>query len=209
MNSLKIKVCGMRDAKNIASLNQLDVDFMGMIFYEKSPRYVNTKTTDCKLLVANSVKRIGVFVKEELGQVSEIAKKYNLDYVQLHGGEELAYCKQLKVKGIKIIKVFAVDEAFDFDKTIPFETVADYFLFDTKGEAHGGNGIAFDWGVLKKYKGAIPFFLGGGIGPTSIDAIKELNHPMLFSLDLNSKFEIEPGLKNIVKLKDFIQKIKN
>ena len=194
----------MRETENIQTLMDLPIHYMGMIFFKKSPR--NIEKPVAKELT-NEVKRIGVFVNEEIHIVLEKAKQYNLDYIQLHGGESLSYCTVISESGLKIIKVFSVDKDFDFDQTKEFNEIAEYFLFDTKGETHGGTGKSFDWSVLQNYKGDKPFFLGGGIGPESIQAIKELNHPKLFALDLNSKFEINPGLKNIELLENFISEL--
>jgi len=140
-------------------------------------------------------------------------QKYDLQAIQLHGHESVEFCQDLKNKidnTIEIIKVFSVDDSFDFETLKPFETVCNYFLFDTKGKLPGGNGTTFDWKALENYPSSKPFFLSGGIGIEEIEAVKEItktNLP-LYAIDVNSKFEIEPGLKNIEKLDSFKNNLK-
>lgn len=133
-------------------------------------------------------------------------EKHHLQIVQLHGNESAAYCSELKKQNIKIIKVFSIANNFDFENLKPFETVADYFLFDTKGKLPGGNGTKFNWKILQNYSSKKPFFLSGGIGIDEINNIKNLNLP-IFAIDINSKFETEPGLKNIALIKQFKAKL--
>jgi phosphoribosylanthranilate isomerase len=197
-----IKVCGMRNSDNIQQLAELPIDFMGFIFYEKSKRYVaNQLDIDQLNNLPKSIQKVGVFVNEGLENIIEIVEKYNLEMVQLHGDESPEFGQNLKQKGIKVIKAFSVDEAFDFSETKPFENVADYFIFDTKTPQIGGSGQSFNWQILEKYRGATPFLLAGGIGVENLKSAQEIKHKMLVGLDLNSKFEIEPGLKDIEKLK--------
>jgi phosphoribosylanthranilate isomerase len=203
---LRIKVCGMKFTQNRQEVEKLNVDFMGYIFYPPSKRFVG-ETPEPGLF--NSEKpKVGVFVDENAFEIMVLAKNLGFEWVQLHGKENPKTCQMLKRQGLKIIKAFSVDENFDFQTTLPYEKVANYFLFDTKTENHGGSGQKFSWAVLEKYEGHIPFFLSGGIGPDDVESILKINHPKLTGVDLNSGFEDEPGVKNIEKLEKFIAKIK-
>jgi len=206
---MKIKVCGLNEVANSKEVLQLQPDFIGFIFYDKSLRNCTIAKDVVKVLKVNTVKKVGVFVNKSIENVLRIVKDFGLDYVQLHGGESVEYCKQIKDEGIKIIKAFSVDDSFDMDETNPFE-FCDYFLFDTKGENPGGNGVQFDWDVLKKYKGKTPFILSGGIELQHSKPIKGLidELPLLAVLDINSKFEIKPGLKRIDMVEEFINEFK-
>lgn len=200
-----IKICGMRNTQNILDLADLKPDFIGFIFYEKSKRYVGN-TLDINILgqIPESLKKVAVFVDENLEKVEEIMQNYNFDYAQLHGNESVDFCEKLKEKAIKIIKAFSIDEKFDFANTKKYENIADLFLFDTLTPEKGGSGKTFDWEILKNYTRNTPFLLAGGIDEYNFDKAKNLKHEQLFGLDLNSKFEIEPGLKDIEKLKKVI-----
>jgi phosphoribosylanthranilate isomerase len=203
---LKIKVCGMKYTQNRQEVEKLDVDFLGYIFYPRSKRFVG-ETPEPGLF--NSEKpKVGVFVDENAFEILALSKNLGFEWVQLHGKENPKTCQLLKRQGLKIIKAFSVDENFDFEITLPYEKVANYFLFDTKTENHGGSGQKFNWSILDKYEGHIPFFLSGGIGPDDMDSILKINHPKLTGVDINSGFEDEPGLKNIEKLEKFITEIK-
>lgn len=201
---MKLKICGMKYPDNILEVGSLLPDYMGFIFWKKSARYFDGIIPQ----LPKSIKKVGVFVNETAEIILTKAQKYDLQAIQLHGQESVEFCQDLKNKienSIEIIKVFSVDDSFDFEVLKPFETVCDYFLFDTKGKLPGGNGNTFDWKVLEKYPSSKPFFLSGGIGIEEMDAVKEIaktNLP-LYAIDVNSKFEIEPGLKNIEKLDNF------
>lgn len=203
---MKLKICGMKYPDNILEVSKLLPDYMGFIFWEKSSRFFDSEIPN----LPKSIQKVGVFVNETLEEIISKIKKYDLNLIQLHGNESVAFCESLKEEKVKIIKVFSVNDDFDFSILEPFETVCDYFLFDTKGKLPGGNGIVFDWKVLEKYPSTKPFFLSGGIGIDEIQSIQELlktNLP-IHAIDINSKFEIEPGLKNIQLLKDFKTHIK-
>jgi phosphoribosylanthranilate isomerase len=203
---LRIKVCGMKYTQNRQEVEKLDVDFLGYIFYAPSKRFVG-ETPEPGLF--NSEKpKVGVFVDENAFEILALAKNLGFEWVQLHGKENPKTCQMLKRQGLKIIKAFSVDENFDFEITLPYEKVANYFLFDTKTENHGGSGQKFNWKILEKYVGHIPFFLSGGIGLDDAESILNVNHPKLTGVDVNSGFEDEPGLKNIEKLEKFIAEIK-
>jgi phosphoribosylanthranilate isomerase len=202
---LRIKVCGMKYTQNRQEVEKLNVDFLGYIFYPPSKRFVGENPEPG--LFSTEKPKVGVFVDENAFEILALAKNLGFEWVQLHGKENPKTCQMLKRQGLKIIKAFSVDENFDFETTLPYEKVANYFLFDTKTENHGGSGQKFNWAVLEKYEGHIPFFLSGGIGPDDVESILKINHPKLTGVDLNSGFEDEPGVKNIDKLKNFITKI--
>lgn len=203
---MKLKICGMKYPENILEVSELLPDYMGFIFWEKSSRFFDGNMPE----LPKSIQKVGVFVDATLDEIISKIKKYNLNLIQLHGKESITFCESLKNEKIKIIKVFSVNDDFDFSILEPFETVCDYFLFDTKGKLPGGNGTVFDWNLLKKYPSKKPFFLSGGIGIEEIASVKQLlktNLP-IHTIDINSKFEIEPGLKNMQLLKDFKINIK-
>jgi len=203
---MKIKICGMKYPDNILEVGALLPDYMGFIFWGKSARFFDGKNPE----LPESIKKVGVFVNESVENIIEKISKYNLQALQLHGKESVEFCQDLKSKiddKIEIIKVFSVGDDFDFDDLKPFENVCDYFLFDTKGKLPGGNGTTFDWKILQNYKSEKPFFLSGGIGVEEIPTIKNLKLP-IYAIDVNSRFEIEPGLKNKNLLYSFIQNLK-
>ncbi len=218
--ALKIKVCGMREQQNIEAICNLPIDFIGLIFYEKSSRYLEAEGLEGvdlayiknefkpNSILPQKINKVGVFVNAPLEDLVEKVEQYNLDYVQLHGDENIFYCIKLNKAGIKIIKAFPIDETFNFTVLDAYGYYCDYFLFDTKGKLPGGNGVTFDWEILKKYTGSTPFFLSGGLGPGIEDKIREFNHDQLFAIDLNSGFEDRPGFKNIDQLDDFLNKVK-
>ncbi len=205
----------MRNPNNIKDLLSLPVDWMGLIFYEKSSRNVpNSAAKDILAASEGKVKRVGVFVDEDIETIVQKVAKFKLTYVQLHGKESPDYCYDLLAKSAKtfgcgdelqIIKAFSVDENFDFATTKGYEPYINYFLFDTKGKNPGGNGFTFDWTLLKEYNGSLPFLLSGGLDEFSAVAIQSLDLPKLVGVDVNSKFEIEPALKDIEMLRRFTQ----
>jgi len=198
---MKLKVCGLKYPNNINAIQDLNVDLMGFIFYEKSSRCVELTEAVMKTIYGLKTKKVGVFVDEELDEIIRLKIMLKLDYIQLHGKESVEFCKDLQVFS-KIIKVFKVDDNFDFSMCESF-AFADYFLFETKGKLAGGNGVKFNWEILNRYKMDTPFFLSGGIGIDDVDELKRLSHSMLEVIDVNSGFEIEEGLKNIELIKKF------
>lgn len=208
---MKIKVCGMKNPDNIEELSRLPIDLMGLIFYPKSPRYIGNLEQDVLKVLPENIGRVGVFVNEETDNIRGAVEKYSLDYIQLHGNESAGYIDGLKqlFPAIKIIKAFSISEVSDFDRTGDYENVADYFLFDTKTSQYGGSGQKFDWSILDEYRGATSFFLSGGISYEDALLIKKLENDRIVGLDLNSKFEVEAGLKNIELLNRFIKEIKS
>ena len=204
---LIIKVCGMREADNIREVESLGIDWLGFIFWPKSSRYVSM----CPDYLPRNAKRVGVFVDEHLDTVRKRAEVYALDLIQLHGSESPDYIRTLKTPSSispltsSIIKAFNIATEDDLEQTKDYEGLVDYFLFDTKGTSVGGNGVQFDWDLLADYHGQTPFLLSGGIGPDDAHRIRAFHHPQCIGIDLNSRFELSPGFKDINKLKTFIQ----
>ncbi|MBQ0156162.1 MAG: phosphoribosylanthranilate isomerase [Bacteroidales bacterium] len=204
-----VKVCGMREPQQMKALENMEVDLMGMIFFPKSPRFVDGEDV-CSGCLPKNIRKVGVFVKADLATVVATVKKYNLSFVQLHGGEDVDFANLVKKHtGVGIIKAVSVSGVDDV-KNLPkeWESVADYMLFDYKCVGYGGSGQQFDWAVLEDYKLNLPFLLSGGIGPDDAEAVKKVNHPKFAGVDLNSKFEISPANKNIDKVKEFLSKIR-
>lgn len=195
----------MKYTQNRQEVEKLDVNFLGYIFYGPSKRFVG-ETPEPGLFNTEKPK-VGVFVDENAFEILALSRNLGFEWVQLHGKENPKTCQLLKRQGLKIIKAFSVDENFDFENTLQYEKVANYFLFDTKTENHGGSGQKFNWSVLDKYDGHIPFFLSGGIGPEDAENMLKISHPKLTGVDVNSGFEDEPGIKNIENLKMFINRI--
>ncbi|MCF6295817.1 MAG: phosphoribosylanthranilate isomerase [Flavobacteriaceae bacterium] len=243
---MKLKVCGMKYQDNINQVAALQPDYLGFIFYKKSPRFFDGEIPD----FPNSIKKVGVFVNEPISFIIEKIETHQLNAVQLHGNESQEYCIELKRhyekrsdevisskesgchsvldtesinknnemlkqvqhdKSIEIIKVFSIKDKFNFDVLKPYETVCDYYLFDTKGKLPGGNGYAFDWSVLSNYPSTKPYFLSGGIGLDQIESVlsflRRQESKYCYAIDVNSKFEIKPGLKDIKQLREFKTKM--
>lgn len=206
---MKLKVCGMKYQENIADVAQLQPDYLGFIFYEKSPRFFDGIIPS----IPKSIKKVGIFVDASIETILEKVKKYNLDAIQLHGNESPEFCVECNAElvsashPVDIIKVFSIKDKFNFDSLEPYEIVCDYYLFDTKGKLPGGNGYTFNWEVLKDYPSSKPFFLSGGIGSEEtknvLSFLQRQESKYCHAIDVNSKFEIEPGLKNIELLKEF------
>lgn len=196
----------MREPENIRQVATLQPDYMGFIFYDKSPRFVGENFTLPEL--DKIVKRVGVFVNESVDILLKLVTTHSLDYVQLHGDESTEYCDLIKSSGVKIIKVFRVDESFDFNETKKYEPIADYFLFDTKGKNYGGNAVAFDWNLLKDYNQQIPFFLSGGLTLNNLAEIEKLQDLNLHALDMNSGVELSAGMKDINKVKEVFNRLR-
>lgn len=198
----KVKICGMRNAENIREVEALGIDLMGFIFWPKSSRYVSERPA----YLPQKAKHVGVFVNEDIEQVKHIAEEFSLDFIQLHGSESPEYAQQLR--DWKVIKAFNIATAADLEATKPYEGIVDYFLFDTKGKSVGGNGEKFDWSVLVNYVGKTAFLLSGGIDPDDAERVKAFNHPKCIGIDLNSKFEISPALKDVAALRRFLRALK-
>ena len=211
MEKMLVKVCGMREADNIRQVEALGVDWMGFIFWPKSSRYVS----EVPSYLPTKCKRVGVFVDASIGDVMTIAEQYQLDLIQLHGQESPNYIAQLtshlkSLTSIKFIKAFNIATASDLEATKRYEGYVDYFLFDTKGKSVGGNGEKFDWSVLSEYRGNTPYLLSGGISLTDADQLHvqcSMFHGPCVGIDLNSRFETAPGVKDINKLRTFIKEL--
>ena len=221
-----IKVCGMREAKNIRAVEQAGADWIGFIFYKESPRYVSQIKSRAGIIPDYSslenengtvahAKRVGVFVDEMPQNIGTRIVNYNLDAVQLHGDESSIMIDNLRRTvdpdihpGIKIIKAIGIETSEDLKQCDEFDGHVDYFLFDTKTTQKGGSGKPFDWDVLKAYNGKTPFFLSGGIGPDYAERIKKFSHPQFAGIDLNSQFETEPAVKDAEMLKEFIEAVR-
>ncbi len=211
----------MRDADNIRDISALGVDMIGLIFYPPSPRYVQQFSSGAGIIpdyapdMGKTPLRVGVFVDDMPQNIVTRVYNYKLDYIQLHGNEPRETLENLRATidpdikpKIKIIKVISVSSAEDIKKYKEYVGAADLFLFDTKCKTVGGSGEQFDWQVLQAYDGDVPFLLSGGIGPDDAERIKNFHHPKCIGIDLNSKFEIEPALKDVEKLKQFLVKVK-
>lgn len=200
----------MKYPQNIEALGQLSVDYVGFIFFRGSARYVDDLRGDQLGVLPARIKRVGVFVDETVDRVLDIVSSFALDFVQLHGNESPEYCRQVKTKcpNVGIIKAFSVAQKSDLLNTKGYEAVCDFLLFDTKTpNVQGGSGQKFDWSILDAYTGSTPFFLSGGISAQDVQALRAVKHPKLFAIDVNSKFEIEPGLKDIERINKFINKV--
>ncbi len=206
---LKVKVCGLTDPENTIEIANVSPDFLGFIFYPGSKRYVGNKPKEslfCK--IPPGILKTGVFVNEQPLKIINTMNLYGLDIVQLHGNESPEYCNTLKKKGLVIIKAFEISNSFSFKVLEQYIKACEYFLFDTKTGSQGGSGLKFDWRKINEYNLNKQFLLSGGIGPEDASQVKEINHKYLFAVDINSRFEISPGIKDYKKIKEFIKKIK-
>ena len=201
-----IKVCGMRDGDNIREVEQLSIDWMGFIFYPKSSRYVS----EVPAYLPTTCKRVGVFVDASTDEIIKKIHDFSLDMIQLHGNESPEQISHLSplTNHLSIIKAFNIATAEDLKSTASYTGLADYFLFDTKGQSVGGNGEKFDWSVLDSYEGETPFLLSGGIGPDDAARVSSFRHPKCVGIDLNSKFESSPAFKDVTTLSRFLNEIK-
>lgn len=204
MKNIKLKICGMKYPENIVEISALHPDYLGFIFWEKSIRNMDV---DSIPKIQPNIKKVGVFVDASIDEIKTKVNLFQLDIIQLHGNETIAFCKELKKLNIEIIKVFSINNFFDFSILKDFIPQIDYFLFDTKGKLPGGNGITFDWKILENYPFEKPFFLSGGIGITEIDGLKSFLKSTAakkcYGIDVNSRFEKKPGKKNKFKLEKF------
>jgi len=210
---MNIKVCGITQLKQLQQLDGMDIDFAGLIFYKGSSRYMGDNIQGEQLKSADfDIKKVGVFVDAKYDEVMQIIDDYELDAVQLHGNETPELCSRLS-ENTEVIKAFRIaGNELMVDKMVnQYDEVCDYYLFDKGGqkETLGGTGQQFDWEVLRNSRIEKPFFLSGGIGPDDISRLKYFAHPDLFAIDVNSKFEISPGLKDMGKVLGFIKQLKS
>jgi phosphoribosylanthranilate isomerase len=205
---IRIKVCGINDRQNAAEVAAAGPDFMGFIFYPGSKRFVGNDPEEELFRNIPGIHKVGVFVNEKEEAVIHTTRRFALGWVQLHGNESPSYCAAIRKAGLKVIKAAGVDGDFGFDSLDAFLPVCDYFLFDSRTTGYGGSGKQFNWEKIKDYSGDKPFFLSGGIDPGNVSAIRAINHPLLFAVDINSKFEIRPGIKNTLAVKNFLENLK-
>jgi phosphoribosylanthranilate isomerase len=203
---LMIKVCGMRDSQNIKDLIELEPDFMGFIFYHKSPRFIGTKLP--KIEIPDTITKVGVFVNSKADDIQEAVEENELDMVQLHGKESPELCETIS-RQVKVIKAFQIQKDFDFNQLHEYGYSCEYFLLDSfSTKEFGGSGEKFDWKQIDDISFDVPVILSGGIGPDDIELIQSIDHPDIEVIDINSKFEIRPGVKKIEQLDQFMSRIK-
>ncbi len=199
----------MKYSDNIAAVASLGVDYMGFIFYDQSKRYVG-ENSSIYIKKLENLNKVGVFVNASLSEILVKKTEFKLNVIQLHGDESAEFCRELKEKSkATIVKAFGVDQDFDWIALDSYANIVDYFLFDTKSNSYGGTGLQFDWSLLDQYTLITPYFLSGGLDAENIKTALERNDPRLYAVDLNSKFEVEPGLKDIDLLSQSINTIKN
>ena len=205
-SDLQIKVCGNTHAQNLKSVCDLQPDFIGFIFYDKSKRFVDS-ADEMKQPLGADAKRVGVFVNASEQEISQRVEKFNLDYIQLHGDETPEFCAI--INNIRpVFKAFQINNNFNFNILKDYLSTCYAFLFDTSSNQYGGSGEKFDWGLLQRYNFKKPFMLSGGINDHDVEIINSFDHPSIMGIDLNSKFESSPGIKNITKLSKFLSKLR-
>lgn len=214
-----IKVCGLRDGENIRQVAALGVDWIGLIFWPHSPRYVSMIPSNAGIIPDRvsdigefKAKRVGVFVDPTAQDVITRVFNFQLDLIQLHGHETPTFIRNLRhtladIRPVKVIKAISVSSRDDIAAYKDYADCVDYFLFDTKCKTVGGSGEQFDWSVLEAYDGDIPFLLSGGIGPDDAERVRNFHHPQCIGIDLNSRFESEPGFKDVAALRQFINQL--
>lgn len=201
-----IKVCGMGNPEIMLKLSTLEINMLGFIFYNQSSRFAEGKINPEDILKINkNISKTGVFVNATESEILNTSERWHLNSVQLHSNESPDLCEKLKNKGLIVIKAFNLNKKNDFKEYI---SVCDYFLFDTPTILHGGSGTKFDWNLLENYNETLPFILSGGICDNDVDEILAINHPSFAGIDINSKFEISPGIKDFKMISDFILKIR-
>ena len=199
-----VKVCGMRDSRNIRETEPAGADWIGFIFYPYSSRFVSAVPE----YLPEKADRVGVFVNEPAEKILDTVRNYGLNAVQLHGGESPGICRELREKGLRVIKAFSVECKDDLKLAAEFCDSCDYFLFDTRCRGYGGSGKKFDWTLLSLYEGSVPFLLSGGLGPDSLASLREFRHPAWAGVDLNSGFEKAPAVKDAESIGKFIKEFR-
>jgi len=200
-DKLKVKICGLREVQNIKAIDQLNPDYLGFIFYPSSPRFINIAADQ---IPETKAKKVGVFVNEDLETMLAKAKEFNLTAIQLHGFEKPEICLKLMNSGYEVFKAFRIDECSQRFEIEPYKNVCTAFLFDTKTNIAGGSGVKFNWKKLDEIAPLGNFMLSGGISPDDAELILKLNYQTLIGIDLNSRFETEPGLKDVVMVERFM-----
>lgn len=200
---IKLKVCGLKHKNNVYAAISTGIAYVGFIFYEQSPRYVvGTLYPEDVWFLPDEVEKIGVFVNASVEEITKYAKLYQLDLIQLHGNETPEMCAAIRNQGYSVIKAFGLDDTFDFTQLQSYTKDVDFFLFDTKSPQHGGSGESFNWEMLKAYSHDIPVFIGGGVGVSNLEELLQHDFPFLHAVDMNSRLEIEPGLKDINQVEE-------
>jgi phosphoribosylanthranilate isomerase len=206
----RVKVCGLTNPDNAKEVAEAGADFTGFIFHPSSKRYVGMDPNpDLFRNIPGHVKKVGVFVNEVRSKVIDAVIRHRLNLVQLHGSESADYCHAIRTAGVPVIKAFGIGEDFSFDILKDFKSACDFFLFDTQTVLYGGSGVKFRWERLKEYDMDVPFFIGGGIGPQDAVKVRAIDHPALYATDINSRFEVSPGVKDVHLVRSFIEEIKN
>lgn len=206
---MQIKICGLTNKQNIMQVLSLQPDYIGFLFYKGSKRYIGDSAGLADYIAGiDTAKKTGVFVNAPQNEIVATISRYKLDAVQLHGTETPTECSRL-TRYAMVIKTFHINEQFDFSITAQYASSCNYFLFDTAGTEYGGSGQSFDWSLLSRYTSHLPFFLSGGIGPEHASRLREIHNKSLMAVDINSRFETNPGIKNINLLKPFINEIRN
>jgi phosphoribosylanthranilate isomerase len=205
---MKIKICGLREPENIKAVAALSPDYMGFIFYDLTPRFVGDVQEDVLGLLPGSINKTAVFVNESVEVINKLIDTYKFNAIQLHGNESPDFSNSFRDR-VTVIKAFGLTGDFDFEQLNDYANKVDYFLFDTKTKLHGGSGETFDWSILDNYKSGIPFFLSGGLSLDNLHEVSNIDHPQFYGVDLNSRFEISPGLKDIEKLKKAFNMLKH
>jgi phosphoribosylanthranilate isomerase len=206
---LKVKICGLKFPHNISQLVEVKPDYMGFIFYPQSKRYCEGFfEAEFMEEIPSTIQKVGIFVNETAETIRKVIKKYSIDVVQLHGREAPEICSQLKKDGKIVVKAFQIDQNFVFQHISKYKPFCDYYLFDTRSPIYGGSGQTFDWNLLQKYDNEKPFFLSGGIDIEHISTIKEITNLNIHAIDINSKFESSPGMKDVNKVAEFVKRIR-
>jgi phosphoribosylanthranilate isomerase len=205
----KVKICGMREPGNIREISGLKPDYMGFIFYPGSKRYAGRLSPSEFRYFRGGLQPVAVFVNASREEILSTCKAYSIRILQLHGDESPGFCQSMREEGFQVIRAFRVGRKLNMEKMEGFAGVCDFILLDTSGDGYGGTGKKFDWSQLQDYRLDLPFFLSGGIGPEDAGRIKEINIPQLYAVDLNSRFEIKPGLKNKEELENFVRRIRS
>lgn len=204
-----VKVCGMRDPSNVGAVAALRPDLMGFIFYDRSPRCARDMSPEVVRSLPEEVTPVGLFVNASQDEILDICHRFGFATVQLHGSESPEMCRALREKGLGVIKALGVGESMDWETVRPYEGAVDMLVLDTKCDSHGGSGRKFGWHLLDSYSLSIPYLLSGGIGPEDIEAVMEARYPQMAGVDLNSRFETAPGIKDAAALDAFIGRFRD
>lgn len=204
---MKIKVCGLKYPDNIKAVTDLAPDYVGFIYYSRSPRFVGDVVAGDLTSLPSQIIKTAVFVDEDQQEIERLIDEFGFDAIQLHGKESAEFANQFRDR-VQVLKAFGLNEDFDFGQLNAYVGKVDYFLFDTKTDTHGGSGKTFNWDILANYKLDVPFFLSGGLSLDNLEQVAKIKHPQFYGVDLNSRFETAPGIKDIEKLKQAFSLLK-